>query len=247
LLAASLRRSCEDARGRPDLAREALAWGAAGGAIWAGAIALDARAAWGLAWWAVVVAMLWSHLGMVEGPDGARRDGLGPAMALTLSRAWLVPALPLVSAASWAFATLFAIGALADAADGPVARRRGEETRLGAHSDGAVDECLALSAAWTAAAAGWLPAWAAVLVSARCVVPPLMIALVYLGRAQAPPRACFVPGRLPGVAVALGLALTAVEPARPAALALVLAGTAGGALTAAASVPRVRRSLAAEA
>ncbi len=149
--------------------------------------------------------MLWWHLGMVEGPDGARREGLGPAMALTLGRAWLVPALPLVAGAPWAFATLFAAGALADAADGPVARRRGEETRLGAQADGAVDACFALSAAWTAAAAGWLPAWAAALVTARYLVPPLLIAVVYFARAAAPPREAFVPGRLPGVAVAAGL------------------------------------------
>ena len=225
------------------MAREALAWGAAGAAVWAGAIALDPRAAWGLAWWAAVVAMLWWHLGMVEGPDGARREGLGPATALTLGRAWLVPALPLVAGAPWAFATLFAAGALADAADGPVARRRREETRLGAHADGAVDACFALSAAWTAAAAGWLPAWAAALVTARYLVPPLLIAIVYFARAAAPPRQAFVPGRLPGIAVAAGLALAAVEPARAAALALVLVGTAGGAATAALSVRRVRRNI----
>ncbi len=108
--------------------------------------------------------------------------------------------------------------------------------------DGAVDTCFALSAAWTAAAEGWLPAWAAALVTLRYLAPPLLIAVAYFARAAAPPRDAFVPGRLPGVAVALGLALSAVEPARTAALALVVAGIAGGAVTAAVSIRRVIRS-----
>lgn len=240
-IAASLRRSGDDARRRPDLAREALVWSAAGALLWAGAIALDPRAAWGLAWWALVATMLWWHLGMVEGPGGERRAGLGVANALTLARAWLVPALPLVAGAPWAFAVLFGAGALADAADGPVARRRGEETRLGAQADGAVDTALALSAAWTAAAQGWLPGWVAVLVTVRYIAPPLLIAVAYFARAAAPPREAFLPGRLPGAAVAAGLVLAAVDGARTVALVLIVAGVAGGAATAAVSVARVAR------
>ena len=186
--------------------------------------------------------MLWWHLGMVEGHHGERRAGLGAANALTLGRAWLVPALPLVAGEPWAFAALVGAGAIADAADGPVARRRGEVTRLGSQTDGAVDACFALSAAWTAAAAGWLPAWAAALVTARYMLPPLLIAVAYFARAAAPPRDAFVPGRLPGAAVAAGLVLAAAEPARPAAVALVVLGVAGGAVTAGVSVRRVARA-----
>ncbi|CAN0437671.1 unnamed protein product, partial [Phaeothamnion confervicola] len=170
-LARSFQRSAQDARRRPELARQSLVWGSLGALAWAGAIALDPRAAWGLAWWALVVAMLWTHIGMVEGLAAEPRAGLGPATALTLLRAWLVPALPLAVGAPWLFATLFLAAAGADAIDGPLARRRGEVTRLGAQTDNAVDTALALSAAWTAAAAGWLPTWVALLVSARYLLP----------------------------------------------------------------------------
>lgn len=241
-LGASLRRSAQDARRRPDLARQALAWSGAGAAAWGGAIALDPRAGWSLAWWALVAAMLWSHLGMVEGHDGGHRAGLGPATGLTLARALLVPALPLVAGAPWAFAALVAAGALSDAADGPLARRRGEQTRLGAQADGAVDGCFVLAAAWTAAAQGWLPAWVAAVVSARYLLPPLLIAAAYFARAAAPPREAFVPGRLAGAVVAVGLALAALAPARPVAAALLVLGALAGAVSAGLSVHRVRRA-----
>src|SRR5919202_467980 len=80
---------------RPDLARQAWTWMAAGGGAWlilAGAGAQPFRRRWrgGLAWWAATAVMLDWHLGMVETPDG-RPCGLGPADAVTLLRAWLVP------------------------------------------------------------------------------------------------------------------------------------------------------------
>lgn len=241
-LAASVRRSGEDARRRPDLARQALAWGALGLAPWVALAPVDPRALWGAAWWLAVVAMLLWHLGMVEGPAGERRSALGAPDALTLGRAALVPALPLAAAEPVAFLAVVVAGGLSDALDGPLARRGGRVTRLGASTDGAVDVAFALAAAWTATAAGWLPGWAGPAVSARYLAPPLLIAVFYFARAGAPPREAFLAGRLPGVAVASGLALAAVAPARPAAAVLVAAGLAGGVLTAAVSVARVARA-----
>lgn len=244
-LAASFRRSGDDARRRPDLLRQTLLWGAVGIVPWLALAARDGRALWGLAWWVGVVTMLAWHLGMVEGLAGERRPALGPATALTLVRAWLVPALPLAAGVPWAFAALFAAGGLADALDGPTARRRGEVTRLGAQTDGAVDTAFALSAAWTAVGAGWLGAWAGWLVTARYVLPPLLIAVFYFARAAAPPRDAFVPGRMPGLAVACGLALAPIDATRPLAVVLLIAGLAGGAATAGLSVARVFRAAAA--
>ncbi|MDX6647397.1 MAG: CDP-alcohol phosphatidyltransferase, partial [Miltoncostaeaceae bacterium] len=225
-LAASGRRAGERARARPDLAREALLWSAAGALPWGGLALVDARSLWGLGWWALVGAMLWWHVGMVEGPAGEPRSGLGAASALTLARAWLVPALPLLAGQPWAFAAAVAAGGLTDAVDGPIARRRGEVTRLGAHVDASTDVAVALAAAWTAAGEGWVPVWAAPAVTVRYALPPLAIALFYLARAAPPPTAAVVRGRLPGLAVALGLALCPIEAARGPAAALLAAGLA---------------------
>jgi len=237
----SCRRSLEDARRRPDLTGPALAWCAAGAVLWAALATLDPQALWALAWWAAVAAMLLAHLGMVEGPAGERRAGLGAANGLTLARAWLVPALPLLAGRPAAFVAVFAAGIASDALDGPLARRRGEVTRLGERTDAAVDLAFMLAAAWAAVASGWLPAWVVALVAARALVPPLLIALVYFARASAPARAAIVRGRHAGAVLAAGLALAAVEQARTAALALVAAGLAGGALAVAASSWRVAR------
>ena len=78
----------------------------------------------GLSGWAVTMAMLDWHLGMLETPDGRPRN-LGAADAATLLRAWLVPAVaddpsPLINA----------VGFATDVLDGQLARAS-EPTRLG--------------------------------------------------------------------------------------------------------------------
>jgi hypothetical protein len=125
-----LRRSAEDARLRPGLLREALAWSVTGGLLWIGLLSIE-RSPWGLTWWAVVAAMLLTHLGMVEGEDGSRRDSLGAPNALTLARAWCVPALPLLTGQPWAFATVVALATASDVLDGRLARAGPNSYRAG--------------------------------------------------------------------------------------------------------------------
>jgi phosphatidylglycerophosphate synthase len=90
-----------------------------------------------LAWWALTCLMLDWHLGMFETDDGRPRP-LGPADALTLSRAWLAPAVlesPGPALAAAGFAT--------DVLDGVAARSLGEPTRAGRDLEGLADACFA--------------------------------------------------------------------------------------------------------
>jgi len=64
-----------------------------------------------------------------------------------------------VGALRWLPATLYAVAALADRADGGLARRRGAVTALGAHLDGAMDALGLLAAPLCAVAWGRLPPW----------------------------------------------------------------------------------------
>jgi len=82
---------------RPALARQAAAWMLMGAAAWliaarrlVGSPFARARGR-GLIWWGACAVMLDWHLGMLETPEG-RTARLGAADALTLARAWLVPA-----------------------------------------------------------------------------------------------------------------------------------------------------------
>ncbi len=241
-LGASFARSWADARARPDLERQALAVGAVGGAAWA-AIALAVRSGWwGLAWWALVVAMLWSHLGMVQGPRGEYRGGLGFPNLLTLGRAWLAPLPAFLVGDPWAFAAVLAVAFATDALDGPLARARGRTTRFGIQADAMVDAALVLVAVWSAQGAGWVPLWVAVLVSARYAVSPLLVAIHYFARASAPSPRDYVSGRLPGVAVAVGLLLSAAHELRAAGVILVVVGVVAGLATTGVSASRALRA-----
>ena len=145
-LAASWRRSGEIRRARPELARRARGWMAVGGVLY---LAAPVRLRPALAWWAACAVMLDWHLGMFETEDGQPRN-LGPADALTLTRAWLVPLAldapsPVVCLAAAATDTL----------DGPAARRAGP-TRAGRDLEGLVDACFAAAALRGARRRGWL-------------------------------------------------------------------------------------------
>lgn len=148
-LAASQRRAAEVRRERPQLARRARRWEAGGAAAWvalacAGREPYRRRLVRGLSWWAVTSLMLEWHLGMVEGEDGTPRN-LGPADALTLARAWLVP----VIADDLSPAALLAAG-ITDGLDGIFARAS-VPTRAGRDLEGLADAAVlaaALRCAW---------------------------------------------------------------------------------------------------
>ncbi len=233
-LVESFRRSFEDARLRPDLLREALIWSAAGGALWIGLTTLTTDALWGLAWWALVVTMLLTHVGMVESDDGSYRASLGVPNALTVARAWTVAALPLLVGAPWAFATLVAAATVSDVMDGYLARA-GAGTRLGAHMDHGVDTAFTITAGISAAAAGWIPWWLAWVVVARYALPIFGLAVLYFWTATQPPRDAFMRGRVPGGVVLLGLTLAALDATQLVGAVLIGVGAIMGIATLAAS------------
>jgi phosphatidylglycerophosphate synthase len=157
-LLASQRRANKVSAVRAELMRQARRWTCVGVAPWlalavGGSGDARARARAGLLWWAACALMLDWHLGMVETLDG-RQCRLGPADALTLARAWVVPL-------AWERPTPLtcAVAGLSDAVDGPLARRRGP-TRVGSDFDWIVDACFAAAALHGAAQHRLLERWA---------------------------------------------------------------------------------------
>ncbi|MEK6712434.1 MAG: CDP-alcohol phosphatidyltransferase family protein [Nitrospinota bacterium] len=94
------------------------------------------------------------------------------ATKITLGRVLLVPAFAISLSyhrPDWAL-FLFLLASLADAADGHLARRRGEMTSLGAMLDPIADKLLMTAAYVLMGASGEIPAWLAVLVVSRDVL-----------------------------------------------------------------------------
>jgi phosphatidylglycerophosphate synthase len=218
--------------------RRTLQLGAAGFAAWA---ALAAVRPWlalaGSLWWLLVIAMLDWHLGMLEDERGQPLRRLGIANLLSLARAAVIPVL--LDAPPGLLAVILIAAGVSDAIDGPLARRRGEETRLGRWLDGGVDSLLLSAAALDGARHGLLPWWVAALVLVRYGLPWLVVSLAYFVRAAPPSRAGLVSGRTPGLILFAGLALAALR--LPGAAPLVAAGAAGGIATLSITLARAHR------
>jgi CDP-diacylglycerol--glycerol-3-phosphate 3-phosphatidyltransferase len=92
--------------------------------------------------------------------------------ALTAARALLViPVIGLIAIGDFSSALLVFLGAAAtDAVDGPLARRRGGTTVLGAALDPLADKILVVGALAALALRGLAPAWAVVLIFGRELV-----------------------------------------------------------------------------
>jgi len=183
-LGASAARSASIRRERPELARRARLWCAAGAGAWIAGATLDVgpcrrRLGTGLGWWGATSIMLDWHLGMVETVDGRPRN-LSPADALTLARAWLVPVV-----ADSPTPLLCAVGAATDVLDGALARRT-QPTRAGRDLEGLVDTCFSLAALRGLAREGRLARGAAVAEATRLVAGTGVATLHYLGRVRAP-------------------------------------------------------------
>jgi phosphatidylglycerophosphate synthase len=231
-LSASFRRATESRRARPNVARQARAWAAAALLVGHAArraarilgVASPSARAW-TAWSLVSAAMLDWHLGMLEGPDGERRDRLRAADALSLARAELAP---FVAAAGVdaprsraAFSALIATGAVTDLLDGRLARRTGE-TRLGRDTDTVADVTLKLAAARAARQARWLTP-TTTRVFATCQVAGIaVVAGTYLRRGRRPARERLAEPRWTAPPLMCGLALAPYAPR----IANVLVGTA---------------------
>jgi phosphatidylglycerophosphate synthase len=207
----SFAKARDERRARPRAHRQTLALAAMGLAAWAGAAAagLPALGAAGAAWWLLVVLMADWHLGLLD-----ERDGLGLPNVISLLRAGTPPALLALGDVPLGVA-LFAAAGASDVLDGALARRRGEETRLGFWLDGSVDGFV-LGAVTLSVLSGW----PAALVLARLGLPWLVLAAIALGR-ELVSSDRFVRGRAPGLVLFAGLALA-------------LLGIPGGGLVAAA-------------
>lgn len=218
--------------------RQALVAAGAGLAVWAG---IASRSPWlalaGALWWTGVIAMLDWHLGMLEDEHGRPLHRLGLPNLLSLARAAAVPALAVVSPALLA-AILIPAG-LTDGIDGPLARHRREQTRLGVWLDGGVDTVLLSAAAVGAARHGLLPWWTATLVLAREAAPWLLVSLAYFIRAAPPSRVGIVSGKPAGLLLFTGLVLSALR--LPEAAPVVVLGAVAGATTLLVTAVRVRQ------
>lgn len=183
-LAASSQRSSEIRRERPALARQYRRWLLIGVGAWcapalAGLEPFRRRFGAGLGWWSAVALMLDWHLGMLETEDGRPRP-LGPADALTLGRAWLVP---VVADDLRPLALLLAAGS--DVLDG-VAARATEPTRAGRDLEGLVDAAV-LAAALSAGHRAHRLARSAIALEAGRLAAGIAYALAaYFARAEAP-------------------------------------------------------------
>jgi phosphatidylglycerophosphate synthase len=189
----SWRRSAAVRRERPQLARRAWAWMAAGALAWlalaaAGREPFRRRLRGGLGWWGATAVMLDWHLGMVETEDGRPRN-LAAADALTLLRAWLIPV-----AADAPTPAVCALAAVTDTLDGRLARR-GEPTRAGRDLEGLVDACFALAALRGARRRGWLGRRVVAGELARVSAGLAYAVVVWFGRAQPPPAEVLHAGR----------------------------------------------------
>jgi phosphatidylglycerophosphate synthase len=224
-LARSFERAQMTWRQRSGERRQVFVVGVAGLAAW-GAVASVRPwlALAGALWWLVVIAMLGWHLGMLDDEHGRRLPRLGLPNLLSLARAAVVPALPVASPALLA-AILIPAG-LSDGIDGPLARRRHEQTRLGVWLDGSADTLLLSAAAVGAARHGLLPWWTAWLVVSRQAAPWLLVSLAYFIHTAPPQIVRPVSGKAAGLLLFAGLLLSAFR--LPAAVPLVVVGVAGG-------------------
>jgi len=217
--------------------RETLAVGALGLGAWCVAAPWHpAGAAAGAAWWLLVVAMLDWHLGMLEHPDGQPLGRIGLPNLLGLGRLAIVPVVPLVP--PWAVAGLLLVSGATDIADGRIARRRGQATRLGRWLDGAADAAVLIAATVALTASGELPVWAAGLVVARHAAQWVAVTLAYLVRGG-PAATDVVPARFAGAVLLAGLVASPLSAA--VGTSLVSIGALGGLVAVAESVRRVMR------
>ena len=214
-LAESQRRANAVRTARPELARQELRWGLAGAAL---CLATPARGR-ALAWWSLTMLMLDWHLGMLETEDGRPRP-LGPADALTLTRAALAPAAlhepsPVVAAA----------GFLTDVLDGLAARELGEPTRAGRDLEGLADACFASALLMGLRRTGQIGRIASAAEMLRLAAGFSYSLGVYFGRAERPDASLTRAAR-PTTVVRAGGLIAAAAGRRRLGTALVAAGCA---------------------
>jgi phosphatidylglycerophosphate synthase len=216
--------------------RQLLTLAALGGAAWA----VLATLGWpwlalaGAAWLAALLLMVDWHLGMLESDAGRPLQGLGAANLVSLLRGAVAPAL--LAAPPTALLTLLLGAGLSDAIDGPLARTRGQASRLGRFLDPGLDAFVLGAAAVDSARLGLLPWWAASLALARYAGQWAGLAVAYFARIEVPRPTGFVPWKLPGPLVFSGLMLACAHLAM--APTVVAAGALAGLATLTATAVR---------
>jgi phosphatidylglycerophosphate synthase len=219
--------------------RQTLLVGATGLAVWAAVAPVRPWLALVCAaWWLLVIAMVDWHLGMLEDDAGRPLRRLGLANVLAIGRLAVVPVL--VVAPPALLAAILIPAGLSDALDGPLARARGEATRLGAWLDGGADAFVLSAAAVGAAQHGLLPWWAAASVLARHALQAFALSVAYFAHAERPRRGALVSARRPGLLLFAGLWLATLGV--PIASVLVLLGALGGVAALALTVAAAGRS-----
>lgn len=192
-LLASGRRAADVRRARPALARRARRWELTGFVAWSG-LAIGGvqpfrrRLGWGLGGWTLTSLMLEWHLGMLESEAGEPRN-LGPADALTLSRAWLVPVI-----GDRLSPSALALAAITDGLDG-IAARATVPTRAGRDLEGLVDATVLAAALFRAARERRLHRVVIGLELGRIVGGVAFATAVYFARARPPSSAVLRAGR----------------------------------------------------
>ncbi|MEA2647364.1 MAG: hypothetical protein QOE92_2447 [Chloroflexota bacterium] len=162
--------------------------------------------------WLVLCAWVYVELGLVRHPvtDEPTR-AIGPANVLSLYRGWA--AVPLLAMATFhpvptVTAVVVAVSAgLTDLVDGPVAVRRGEETRLGRLLDPVVDSFLFSAVAFGLWRWGLLPGWVVALVAVRYFAVVLVGIVLLFARGRSLPVRHTAWGRRSTMAIGLTLLL----------------------------------------
>jgi phosphatidylglycerophosphate synthase len=141
-----------------------------------------------LAWWGLLMAVLYLHLGlMAEVDTGRLLPSLGLPNALTVLRAfsviWVLWAILYSTTGTfWPLAVVFGVAMATDVADGFLARRAHRVTRWGRLYDPLVDGLFFAPAAAGLAVRGIFPEWLAALVLFRYAFPIVGAVLFLLVR-----------------------------------------------------------------
>jgi cardiolipin synthase len=174
-------------------------------------------------WILPTFALVTAHVGMLRDRDGYRLSAINAPTALTLLRITLVPGITLFLVERHfhlAFVT-YLIASFTDIADGWLARRFGQTTRLGTVLDPLVDIVFNLALFAGLYTAGLLPSWVFAVAALRYGI--LIVGGIYLylfvGPVKIHPTAF---GRLTGVVMAALVALHTLLHTRHGALAEAL-------------------------
>jgi len=139
---------------------------------------------WSSGW--LVLAFLWAlvHTGLSRDPNGVPVSRVSVPNVLSLLRFSLVPGLfLLIMSGKIGYAiVLFVAGALSDVADGFVARRFSQETRMGLVLDPLVDMALNMSVMWALSLSGRLSLLLSLLLTVRYALLLGGAAYIYLFR-----------------------------------------------------------------